>query len=158
MLEYLEWLEHSSWAVAIRQSLWLYPALEIVHILGIVMLVGSAFLFDLRLLGFSTNLPLAGMMHFLLGWSRCGLILVIPSGLLLFITNAETLGLDPTFWLKITLLSVAGLNALVFHQLVSRKPIDPTIPPKLPSNAKLQALVSLLLWIAVIACGRLLAY
>lgn len=49
----LQWLEDTSWAVAIRQSIWLYPALEILHITGIVLLVGPAFMFDLRLLGFS---------------------------------------------------------------------------------------------------------
>ncbi|WP_077348342.1 DUF6644 family protein [Algoriphagus sp. A40] len=158
MSEYLDWLEHTSWAEAIRQSLWLYPALEIVHILGIVILVGPAFLFDLFLLGFSKNLPFAGMARYLLPWSRRGLILIIPSGLFLFITNAETLGFDPTFWLKMVLLAVAGLNALVFHKFVSRGKLDPNTPPKIPLLYKIQALVSISVWIAVISCGRLLAY
>lgn len=136
----------------------MYPALEIVHILGIVLLVGSAFLFDLLLLGFSKNLPLAGMSHYLLPWSRRGLILIIPSGLLLFITNAETLGNDPTFWLKMVLLAVAGLNALVFHKLGSRGKLDSNTPPNPPLHYKIQALVSIAVWIAVISCGRLLAY
>ncbi len=156
--EYLDWLEHSSWAVAIRQSLWLYPALEIVHILGIVILVGAALFFDLRLLGFSKNLPIAGMSNYLLPWSRRGLILVIPSGFLLFITNAGALGLDPTFWLKMALLAVAGLNALLFHRFVSGRQLDPKISPKSPLHYKIQALVSIVVWIAVITCGRLLAY
>lgn len=158
MPEFLDWLEQTSWAETIRQSLWLYPALEIVHILGIVLLVGSAFLFDLLLLGFSKNLPLVAMSHYLLPWSQRGLILIIPSGLLLFITNAGALGFDPTFWLKMVLLAVAGLNALVFHKLVSRGNLDPAIPSKLPLHYKIQALVSIVVWIAVISCGRLLAY
>ncbi|WP_343855056.1 DUF6644 family protein [Algoriphagus jejuensis] len=136
----------------------MYPALEIVHILGIVVLVGSAFLFDLRLLGLSTNLPLVRLSEFLLSWSRRGLILVVPSGLLLFITNARTLGLDPTFWLKIVLLIVTGLNALVFHRLFFKGKIEPGESPQLPLQSKVHALASILLWIAVITCGRLLAY
>ena len=152
MQESLDWLEHTSWAEAIRQSMWMYPALEIVHILGIVMLVGSAFLFDFLLLGFSKNLPPVSMSHYLLPWSRRGLILIIPSGLLLFITNAGAMGSDPIFWLKMGLLAVAGLNALVFHRRFSGG------QTQLPAKSKVHALVSLMVWIAVISCGRLLAY
>jgi hypothetical protein len=158
VLENLEWLEKSTWAVSIRQSLWLYPALEIVHIVGIVMLVGAAFLFDLRLLGYSKNLPLSGLASHLLPWSQRGLILIIPSGILLFITNAKALGTDFTFWLKVTLLVVAALNVFVFHQFIFKKP--PGIQPvqELPVSSKISAMVSIIVWIAIIACGRLLAY
>lgn len=158
MPEILQWLENSTWATAIRQSLWMYPALEIIHILGIVLLVGAAMLFDFFLLGFSTNLPLVGMARYLLTWSRRGLILVIPSGLLLFITNAETLGLDPTFWLKMVLLIVAAMNALIFHKFVYKGQIDPEISYSLSLRFKIPALISMVVWIAVITCGRLLAY
>lgn len=158
MLEILQWLENSTWATAIRQSLWMYPALEIIHILGIILLVGAAMLFDFFLLGFSTNLPLVGMARYLLTWSRRGLILVIPSGLLLFFTNAETLGLDPTFWLKMVLMIVAALNALIFHKFVYKGQTDPEISNSLSLRFKIPALISMALWIAVITCGRLLAY
>lgn len=136
----------------------MYPALEIMHILGIVILVGAALLFDVCLLGFSRNLPLAAMSRYLLPWSQRGLILVIPSGILLFITNAESLGFDQTFWLKMILLVVAGINALVFHKIGFKDQIDSKIPLKSPFNHKIQALVSIVVWIAVISCGRLLAY
>ncbi len=153
----LQWLEDSAWAVAIRQSVWLYPALEIVHITGIVLLVGPAFLFDLRLLGFSKNLPVRGLARHLLPWSRRSLLLVVPSGILLFITNAVTLGHDPVFWLKMVLLLTAGLNALVFHRFTLRPDIW-SENTALPKSAKAAAIVSLIVWLAVITCGRLLAY
>lgn len=154
--EYLDWLEKTSWAADIRQSLWLYPALEIVHILGIVMLVGPAFMFDLRLLGFSRSLPVAGLSTHLLPWSRRGLLLIIPSGVLLFITNAKTLGNDPVFWLKMGLLLVAGLNVFIFHNFILR--LNTHIGGELRFSAKISACVSIIVWISVIACGRLLAY
>ncbi|KAA6439507.1 hypothetical protein FEM33_12210 [Dyadobacter flavalbus] len=156
--EFLQWLESASWAVHIRQSLWLYPALEIVHITGIAILVGAAFLFDLRLLGFSENLPVSGLANHLLPWSKRGLWLIVPSGLLLFITNAETLGKDPTFWLKMLLLVIAGLNALVFHKLIYPSRFHSEPEKRLPFPAKISASISITVWIAVIACGRLLAY
>lgn len=154
----LDWLESSFWAVQIRQSLWLYPALEIVHILGIVILVGAAFMFDLRLLGYSKNLPVSGLARHLLPWSQRGLILIIPSGLLLFITNAKTLGTDFTFWLKMILLVIAALNVFVFHQFIFKKHIDNRLTGELSGSAKISAVISLIVWIAIIACGRLLAY
>jgi uncharacterized membrane protein SirB2 len=152
--EYLDLLEKSAWAVSIRQSLWLYPAIEIVHILGIVMLVGAAFLFDLRLLGYSKDLPVRGLAGHLLPWSQRGLILIIPSGILLFITNAKALGTDFTFWLKMGLLIVAAINVFVFHQIIFKN----SRAGELPVSSKFSAAISIIVWIAMIACGRLLAY
>jgi hypothetical protein len=155
----MQWLEDSSMAVAIRQSLWLYPGIEILHITGIVILVGPALMFDLRLLGFAKNIPIPILADHLLSWSRRGLLLVVPSGLLLFITNAATLAYDPVFWLKLTLLVIAGLNALIFHQVTSRKISSSTSEATARSaGMKWAAVVSILAWLAIITCGRLLAY
>ncbi|MGV3504832.1 MAG: DUF6644 family protein [Adhaeribacter sp.] len=156
--DWLLWLEQSPWAVAIRKSLWWYPGLEIVHLLGIAIVAGAAFMFDLRLLGFSPHLPLEGLARHLLTWSKRGLLLVIPSGLLLFSTNAESLGQDPTFWLKMGLLLCAGLNAGVFHQFTWTPSKQGRKAAGLPWKAKAAAIISMLVWMAIIACGRLLAY
>lgn len=154
MAEWLQFLEHSAPAAVIRQSLWLYPVLEIVHIFGIVLLVGSALMFDLRLLGFSKHLPAAALGNHLLTWSVRGLWLIIPSGILLFITNAGTLGHDPVFGIKLSLLVLAAANALWFRVLMRRKDNAAALPPA----SKLIAVFSVVLWAAIIACGRLLAY
>lgn len=153
---WLQFLEHSAWAASIRQSAWLYPFLEIIHITGIVLLVGPAFLFDLRLLGFAKHLPVTGLGRHLLSWSVRALLLVIPSGFLLFITNASTLGYNPVFWTKMILLALAGCNALLFRRFIGPHIRNSTTI--LPTAAKAAAIFSLLLWIAIIACGRLLAY
>jgi len=154
----LQWLEDSSWAIAIRKSSWLYPMLEIVHITGIALLVGPALMFDLRLLGYSKKLSVSALAQHLLPWSRRALLLIVPSGLLLFITNAATLGYNPVFWIKMLLLVVAGLNARVFHRFTfpSVSGINESII--LPPAAKVTAVISIIVWLAVIACGRLLAY
>jgi hypothetical protein len=155
---WLLWLENTGWAVTIRQSFWLFPGLEIVHITGIAILVGAAFMFDLRLLGFARNLPVPGLAQHLLGWSKRGLILVVPSGMLLFITNADSIGTDPIFWLKMSLLACAGLNALVFHRFTLKAPGYWHRQETIPLKAKAAAIISIAIWLAVIACGRLLAY
>lgn len=153
----LQWLEHSLPAVAISQSIWLYPILEIVHITGIALLVGPAIMFDLRLLGFSKNLPVLSLARHLLPWSQRGLLLIVPSGLLLFITNAVTLWYDPVFLIKMLLLVIAGFNAFVFHRFTFRS-VTPNNETILPASAKVTAGISIVVWLAIIACGRLLAY
>jgi hypothetical protein len=153
----LRWMQNSAWAVGIRQSLWLYPAIEIVHILGIVLVAGGAIFFDLRLLGVSGKLAV-GNLKYLLSWSKKGLLIAIPSGILLFITNAETLGYDPVFHTKLILLALAGLNALLFHTLVFGALQNDGHSRGWLRSGKLNAVCSIIIWITIIACGRLLAY
>ena len=117
------WLESTSIAVAMREWTWLYPIVEISHILGFVMLVGAAFLFDLRLLGVSRELSINNLSRHLLRWSRLSLFVVIPTGFLMFMTNATKLVDNPVFRLKLLLIILAGLNALIFR-LWSSKSMD----------------------------------
>jgi hypothetical protein len=154
----LQWLEDSSGAVVIRQSPWLYPILEVVHITGIVLLVGPSFMFDLRLLGFSKHLPVSELAQHLLPWSRRSLLLIIPSGLLLFITNAVTLAYDPVFVVKMLCLVFAGINVWAFHLFTFRSVSQWNTNTVLPKAAKIAAGISIIVWLVIITCGRLLAY
>lgn len=154
----LQWLEDSQLAASIRQSLWLYPALEIVHITGIILLVGPALLFDFRLLGFTKSIPVAQLERHLLPWARMSLLgLIIPSGFLLFITNAVSLAADPRFWLKMMLLLLAIMNAYIFHRFIF-PPVNKDSIVALPVSSKASGIISIALWLGVIVCGRLLAY
>jgi hypothetical protein len=155
---WLVWLETSSLAVAMRQWLWLYPIVEIVHIVGFVVLVGAAVMFDLRLLGLSRHLPVTGMAQHLLPWARASLILVLPSGLLMFIAHATEMAANPAFRLKLACLVAAGLNAHLFHRGIFASVNVWNQASTAPTMAKIAALVSLVLWVCIITCGRLLAY
>ncbi|MDQ3537136.1 MAG: hypothetical protein M3421_16075 [Bacteroidota bacterium] len=154
----IEWLENSDLATAIRQDIWLYPILEIIHIIGFVFLVGAAIMFDLRLLGFSKNISITSLSKHLLPWSQASFFIVVPSGLLLFITNAVSMSNNNIFWIKLSLIILAGLNALLFHLTVFRTVANWDINCATPASAKYIAIASILLWLTVIACGRLLAY
>jgi hypothetical protein len=157
-LAWLVWLESTSLAEAMRQWLWLYPIVEIIHILGLAVLVGAAALFDFRLLGLSAALPVQALARHLLPGALLSLVAIIPSGLLMFIAHATEMASNPAFQLKLLLLTAAGLNALVFHTRTfpTLEVLDRGMP--LPPAAKIHAILSLLLWSGVIACGRLLAY
>jgi hypothetical protein len=155
---WLAWLETSALAVAMRQWLWLYPVVEIVHIIGFVVLVGAAVMFDLRLLGLSRSLPVKDMAAHLLPWARASLVLVVPSGLCMFMAHATEMAANPAFRLKLACLIAAGLNATLFHRGVFRSVHVWNREVTAPVAAKLAALVSLTLWGCVLTCGRLLAY
>ena len=152
------WLETSGIAVAMRQWLWLYPIVEIVHIVGFVILVGGAVMFDLRLLGLSRALPVSAMATHLLPRARLALVLVVPSGLLMFMAHATEMLDNPAFQLKLLLIAAAFLNAGIFHRWPFRAVGDWDTELPAPRAARLAGVLSLLLWTGVLACGRLLAY
>jgi uncharacterized membrane-anchored protein len=154
---WLRAIETSALATAIRQSPWIYPSLEIVHIVGFVVLVGSAMMFDLRLLGLSRELPVDRMATHLLRWSRASLLLVVPSGLLLFMSAATETWAKPAFRIKLVLIGCAGFNAYIFHRWPFTTVSEwnhRTEPPM----ARTAAIASLVLWVSVIAAGRMIAY
>jgi hypothetical protein len=152
------WLETSAPAVAMRQWLWLYPSIEITHIVGFVVLVGSAFMFDLRLLGLSRAIPVSAMATHLLRWARLALLLVVPSGVLMFMAHATEFAASGAFQLKLALIGLAFLNAGIFHRWPFRAVGDWDTELTAPRAARIAGVLSIALWIGVINCGRLLAY
>ncbi len=155
---WLVWLETSAPAGAMRNWLWLYPIVEIVHIIGFVVLVGAAVMFDLRLLGVSRALPASAMARHHLPWARAALLLVVPTGALMFIAHATDFAGNPAFRVKLILLAAAGLNALLFHRGAFRSVTGWESDVAVPATARAAAVASLVLWVGIIAAGRLLAY
>jgi hypothetical protein len=155
-------LEASGLGQAMRQWLWLYPSVEIVHILGIGLLFGSIAVFDLRLLGFSRSISARRLASHVLPWTAASFALIIPSGLAMFTAHATEFVQSEVFVLKMLLILGAGLNAALFHTVTFRtadvwdSEEMRKLPP--PPSARAAGAISLLLWIAVISCGRLLAY
>lgn len=152
------WLESTSLSVWVREAMWAYPAIETAHIIGFTVLVGSAFMFDLRLLGFAPSLPVTATAHHLLKWSRLSLLVVVPTGLMLFMTQAAETWANAAFRVKLLLLCVAALNALFFHLWTFKTVEEWERQKRAPLVAKVSALVSLAVWVGVITCGRLIAY
>jgi len=151
-------LEASGIARAMRESLWLYPGVEIAHIAGLAVLVGSVAMFELRLLGVGRSVSVRALARFLLPWSVGALVVIVPSGLMMFSAHASDFIDNPAFKIKMLLLLIAGTNAALFHTSVFRGAAawDTGVAP--PAMARVQAVFSLALWLAVISCGRLIAY
>ena len=155
---WLVWLETSGVAVAMRQWRWLYPAVEIIHIVGFVVLVGAAFMFDTRLLGRSRDVPVSRLERHLLPWARWSLLLIVPTGAMMFSAHATEMAENPAFRLKLLLIAAAFVNAAVFHRWPFRTVGDWDTEVIGPNAARAAGVLSLALWTSVIACGRLIAY
>jgi hypothetical protein len=151
-------IEMSALGVAMRQSLWLYPIVEIVHLTGIALLVGSIAMLDLRLLGLSRSVPVRRLASHILPWTAASFLLIVPSGLAMFVAHAGDFIASPVFVLEICLILAAGTNAAVFHAGVFRGAAEWDVNRPPPTAARVSAALSLLLWVSVVACGRLLAY
>jgi hypothetical protein len=127
-----------------------YPALEVVHIVGIALLVGNLTLLELRVWGAAPELPVRGLARASLRLSLAGFAIIAASGLLMFAASPEELLANRAFVLKMGLVALAGCNAAFFH---ARDGLG-----RLDLVARLQTALSLGLWLAVIICGRWIAY
>ena len=140
-----------------RDLPWLFAMVKAAHLAGIAMLVGSIALLDLRLLGLRRSIPVRRLARRVLPWSAASFLLIVPSGLAMFVARAGELIASPVFAIKICLIMTAGANAALFHALVFRGAAQWDVGVMPPAAARAAAAASLALWISVIACGRLLA-
>jgi hypothetical protein len=135
---------------ALKSSVWAYPALEVVHICGIALLLGNLVLLEMRVFGRGAQLDVKALASLSLGIAAVGFSLAAASGLLMFASQATELLTNRAFTLKMILLMLAGCNAAWFHGRGSLGKLD--------GVARGQMVLSTLIWLAVITCGRWIAY
>ena len=135
---------------SIRSHAWAYPALEVVHIAGIALLLGNLVLLELRVFGRGAALPVKDLARLSLTLAGIGFSMAAASGLLMFASQPAELLANRAFTLKMLLLLAAGCNAAWFH---GRGSLD-----RLDGLARAQMLLSTVIWLSVIVCGRWIAY
>jgi len=141
-----------------REALWVYPAVEAVHIVGLALLFGSIAIVDLRLLGAGRRMPAAALVGYAVPWSLLGFVIAACSGLMMFTAHASEFLSQPVFLLKMSLILLAGINAALLRVGVVQRASSWPADAAPPTRVRIAAALSLALWIGVIACGRLLAY
>ncbi|SDJ48472.1 hypothetical protein [Variovorax sp. OV700] len=129
---------------------WAYPALEVVHIVGIALLFGGLLVFELRVLGLGRELSAPQLARLTLLPALVGFGLCAATGLTMFSTQPGELLANSAFRVKLVLIGLAGANAIWFHVRGG--------PAATGRVAKVQCLMSLGFWLAVIICGRWIAY
>ena len=151
------WLESTRVSGFMQHVVFAWPICACLHFIGLCLLIGTVGLFDLRLLGVAKGL-LPSAMHRLIPWGVGGFIINLSTGVLFFIGQPFRYLHNPAFQLKLALISVLGINMVVFYagaygKLAELGPDDGT-----PFRAKFAGATSLILWIGVICAGRMVAF
>jgi hypothetical protein len=156
--QFLIALEQSGLGAAIRQSPWAYPAANVGHIVALTLFAASVAIMDLRLLGaFAATAP-ASVVRPARRMAMLGLGLMALTGSTLFAAEASHVAMNRVFQVKAVLITLAILNALLIAGPALAKVSDIPANVSLPARARLAAVISLLIWASVAACGRLIAY
>ena len=151
-------LNASPVAELVRGTAWLYPLLEIAHVLGLGLVFGGIFAVDIRLLGLRRTLPIDDLCAHILPWVWAGFVMNAVSGALLFTSDAVGFAASPPFQLKMALLVCAGLNAFWFHHRIAGHAAGTRGAEEPSTAARVSAVISIALWSGIIAAGRMIAY
>ena len=156
-LPILEGVERLPLAVAMRESFWLYPTVESLHIAGIAGLFGTVLLLDLRLLGLGRGVLLSPLIRLVVPVSLASLVLVVLTGSLMFLAHAREFVALPLFVYKIGFIMLLLTNAAVLHLRAAGHSDDPRAH-RLGGLGHIQVALSIFGWLCVIGMGRWLAY
>ena len=154
-----EWLEATSVGVMVRESQWGFPILVAIHLMGLMLSVGTLVWFDLRLLGVSmTGLRASLMYRRLAPWMVTGFGLMFISGSMLLAGFATGAYGNVYFRVKMSAMALAAVNALIYHRFTERRIAQWDAAASPPAGARLAGLVSICVWAVVILAGRMMSY
>ncbi|BAN50855.1 hypothetical protein PCA10_51230 [Metapseudomonas resinovorans NBRC 106553] len=156
LLPWMQRLEGSAFGALMRSSELFYPAANLLHLAGLVMLLGAMLLLDLRLLGLAREVPVQAASRRLTPIGIAGLLLMLLTGFCLFAADAGPLLGNWLLQLKLLLVALGIINALLFRALWTASLEHWDLRP--PLAGRLQVGLSILLWCGAMAAGRLLAY
>jgi hypothetical protein len=147
-----EWLTTSPWANAMNGPEWAFPVVQSIHFIGFALSIGTIAIVDLRLLGLAMRRQTASQLaEDLAPWTLAGFVVMLTTGFLMFSADAVVYHVNPSFQFKMTCLFVA----LLFHFTLHRKATGLAVSPV---AARLAGALSLVLWTAVVAGGRMIAF
>jgi hypothetical protein len=152
LIEFFRWLVNSPWSHFMNSYEWVFPVVQSLHFIGFAMSIGTIAIVDLRLLGLGMKRQAPDeLASDLAPWTLVGIAVMLTTGPLMFSTDAVAYHYNPSFQFKMACLMLA----LLFHFTLHRRAVRPDVPP---IAAKLAAATSLLLWTAVVAGGRMIAF
>jgi len=156
---FLVWLQSLPFALDIRRSTWLFPTIETIHVLFIVIVVGSVSMFDLRLLNIaSRDRAVTDLYEEIIPWTWASFACAAVAGFLLFSSDAVKYYHNIPFRMKMLLLLLVGLNTAFFQFRIYPRAGSWTAGARIPFAAKFAATFSLVFWIAIVACGRWIGF
>lgn len=154
-----QWLEATSVAQAIGSSDYLFPLLEVVHVVGLALVIGTIGIVDLRLLGFaSMRRPVRDVADHMLPLAWTGFSIAAVSGALMFTSSAVNYLGNRAFQIKLVIMLLAGLNMLAFHRRIWKSVAAWDRADKPPGAARAAGAVSLSCWIVIVFLGRWIGF
>lgn len=151
----LESIQSSGFAAWIRDSLYAFPFIESIHVVGLTLVFGTIAIMDLRLLGLaSVHRPFTRVATDLKKWIWVAFAITAVTGLLMFSTNAAVYYGNRQFQLKMAAIALSGLNMLVFEWTTGRRAPLWDHDQAAPLPGKIAGALSIVLWITVIFLGR----
>jgi uncharacterized membrane protein YhdT len=155
LLPFFTRCEHSWVGQAIQSSIWLFPVIESIHLVGLGVLAGSVLIVDMRLLGISLrSQSVVEVAESARPWMIGSLALMFASGVLLFLSEATKCYFSLPFWIKMASLLLAILFTFAWKNFVVRSRLN----LQYPMLGKATALVSLGLWFGVAWGGRWIGF
>ena len=159
LLSLVQRLADQPWSIALHESLYGYPIVESVHVWALCLFVGLTVVLDLRLTGLTfRTVPVSEVVRRILPWQVVGFIVMVISGVLLFYAIPVRSYQNIFFRVKLVLLVIAGLNVWLFNSGVYLRIQSWDRDPIPPARARLAGFASLMLWVLIIFCGRMIAY
>jgi hypothetical protein len=154
-----ESIQNTALMTGVQQTPWVYPIIMATHLSCIAVFGGMILMTDLRLLGLALrDQTIAQVVDRLRPFKRIGFVIMVTCGLLMAGSEAPTYYPNPYFWTKMTLLLLVGVHALIFKPSVYDHPEVLDKAPVIPTRAKAAAVLSLILWVSIPVCGRLIGY
>ena len=147
----------SSLNLWIAETYWLWPVLEIIHFIGLTLLLGGLIIVDLRMAGHLRSVSRLAT-HQLLRFVLLGFALNLVTGILFFYGDPGRYSINIGFQIKMWLVLFAGINALFYHWRVDPLLTASEAATKIPWQARLSAYTSLTMWTGVLLAGRLIQY
>jgi hypothetical protein len=155
----VDFLQNSALSEWMRLSLKAVPVVNALHVMSIVIVFGTIFIVDLRLLGFvNVHRSVTRMHDELVRWTWLAFGISFITGALLFMVNAVTYYRNTAFWLKMGAIVLAGINMLVFERVTAKSMPSWDRGAVPPPAARTAAVVSIVLWLAVIVFGRWIGF
>jgi len=154
-----ESIEYSSLGTTIAESTWMFPTIETIHVIALVTVLGTIAIVDLRLIGVAgRQLAVTKLSKDTLPWTWGAFLIAAITGSLLFISKASSYMINPWFLGKLAMLALAGLNMMYFHMTTWRAVEHWELDPTFPAAAKVAGWMSLVFWLAVVFCGRMIGF
>ena len=159
MVQFTGWLSQTSFSLAIQTHEWVVPTIQSIHIVAIGVVQASVFMIVLRVLGWAgrdqTLMETTGRF---IPWLFAALCVMLATGLLMVVGEPARELLAFSFWLKMFLVALGTVIAGIFQMAVRRNEADWEASIGKSLGAKSLAIFTLLIWVAIIILGRLIAY